>query len=91
MSSCCLRIAKASLDRSANAMTYADIMEQAMRLNLYDLYDTGIVLLVASIRSILRPSCKDKLALLAKAALLYATIRSESKSSWGIRIDALLS
>ena len=91
MSWSCLRIARASLDRSANSMTYADSMEQAMRLNLYDLYDTGISLLLAWVRSMMRPSCEENFALLAKAASLYATIRGESKSSLEIRIDSLLS
>ena len=91
MNSSCLRIARASSDRSANAMTSADSTERAMRLDLYDLYDIGIALLAASVRRTMRPSCEDKSALLAKAASLYATIRSESKSNLGIRIDALLS
>ena len=73
------------------AITSADNTERVMRLDLYDLYDTGATLLVASVRRITRPSCDDKSALLAKAASLYATIRSELKSYLGMRIDALLS
>ena len=43
MNSTCLRMASASSDRSTNAITFADGTEQAIRLDLYDLYDTGTV------------------------------------------------
>ena len=66
MNSGSLRVARASSDRSARAMASADITEQTMRLDKYDLYDTGIALLIASARMMMRPSCEDKSALLEK-------------------------
>ena len=57
MISSCMRVESASPDRSAKAMTFADITEREMRLALYDLIDTGIVLLVALVKRMMRPSC----------------------------------
>ena len=61
-----------------------------MSLDLCDLYDTGIALLIASGRRMMRTSCEDRSVLLEKAASLYATIRSELRLNLGMGIDALL-
>ena len=88
MNSSYLQIERVSSERSANAMTSAGSTERDMFLELYDLCDTGIALLDASVERVMRPGCEDKSALLAKVASLYATTHSESKSNLEIRIDA---
>ena len=52
----CLRIAIESSDKSTNAMTSADNTEQAIPLDLYDVYETVTALLDMSASNIMRPS-----------------------------------
>ena len=91
INSSCLRIARASSNKPENTMTSADSTDREIRLDLYDLYETGTALLEMSVSNTMHPSLYDELALLAKAALLHATTRRELKSNLGIRIEALLS
>ena len=76
MNTSCLRMSSASSERPAKAITSAEDIERAMRLDSYDLYDTDMALLVAPVRRIMRPSCEDKSALLAYAASLCAKVPS---------------
>ena len=72
----CLRIASASSNRSAKAITSGDSTERATRRDLYDLCETGTALWLSSVKRTMRPSCDDKEALLANTASLYAVILS---------------
>ena len=87
----CLWIASASSSRSTKAITSVESTERATRLNLYELYKTGIVLWISSVQRTICQSCDDKSALLTNAASLYAVILNELLSSLGIRMDAMWS
>ena len=58
-----LRIASASSNRSAKAITSADNTERATRPDLYDFYETGIALWLSSVKRNMCLSCDDKSAL----------------------------
>ena len=73
----CLRIASASSNRSAKAITSTDSTEHTTRRDLYDLYETGIALWFSSVKRTIPPSWDDNSPLLANSASLYAVIFSE--------------
>ena len=56
----CLRITSASSNIFAKAVTLAESTERATRLDLYDFYETDIVLWLLSVKKSIRPICDDK-------------------------------
>ena len=51
-----LRVESVSSNKSAKAITSADSTERATSRDLYDLYHTGIELLLSSVKRTIRPS-----------------------------------
>ena len=85
----CSRIASASSNSSAKAITSADSTKRATRRDLYDLYETGIALWYSSVKTTKSPSCDDESALLENAASLFAIILYDLLSSLGTRMDSM--
>ena len=90
MASNCFRIESSSLLGFANVITSADSTERATTLDLYDIYEIGIVFLDMLMRSTILLNCEDRSILLLNAALLYSTTRSVSKSNFVTDIEAML-
>ena len=65
-----LSIVSISSDKSAKAMTSADITENPTCLNLSDLCDIEFALLISTVNRTMRPSCDDASELLSSAPSL---------------------
>ena len=77
MNSNCLRIASASSNRSAKAITLSDSTERATSRDLYNIDETGIALWLSSVKETMRSNCDDNSALLANATPLNEVTLSE--------------
>ena len=77
MNSNWFRIASASSNKSAKAITSPDKTDCATRRDLYDLYQTGMEYWLSSVWRNIRLGCDDESTLLASAASLYAVICNE--------------
>ena len=91
MSYTCFQIASASSARSAVAMASVRYTERVAFLDLYDLHETGIVLLDISVSGTIRPGVKDKSSLFANTASLLSIDPECIEVEFWMQMDAPLS